>query len=255
MTRTALALSPHLDDAAFSCGGTIVNLTRHGWRVIVATVFTASVPDPRGFALACQRDKGLADDVDYMALRRGEDAAAMRALGAEPVWLPFREAPHRGYDSAPALFAGVRPEDGIVDDLAPAIAGLLAEHRPDLILAPQAVGGHADHVQLVVAMQAANVAGQVLWWRDYPYGVRDENPREPFRNRLSGTTGIEVALSPEEAEAKRLACRAYASQLGFQFGGAEALDRKLAASGGLESFRVDRAYSERCMNWLKGLRA
>ncbi|MGI3898874.1 MAG: PIG-L deacetylase family protein [Janthinobacterium lividum] len=250
---TALVLSPHLDDAAFSCGGTLARLAGAGWWVVVATIFTASVPDPRGFALACQLDKGLGPEVDYMALRRDEDAAAMRALGAEPVWLPFREAPHRGYESAPALFAGVRREDGIVSSLSPALADVLAKYQPDLIFAPQAVGGHADHIQLVMAMQAATVAGPVLWWRDYPYGVRDANPREPFRDRMAGLVGVEAALSPAEADAKRLACRAYASQLGFQFGGAEALDRKLAASGGTESFRVDAAYSERCRNWLKGL--
>ena len=69
--RTALALSPHLDDAAFSAGGTLHALARAGWRVVVATVFTRSVPDPQGFALACQLDKGLDASVDYMALRRG----------------------------------------------------------------------------------------------------------------------------------------------------------------------------------------
>ncbi len=238
---TALALSPHLDDAAFSCGGTLARLARAGWRVVVATVFTASVPDPRGFALACQLDKGLGAEIDYMALRRAEDAAAMRALGAAPVWLPFREAPHRGYDSAPALFAGVRQEDSIVDDLAPALAALFDQHRPALVLAPRAIGGHADHVQLVRAMDRARVVAPVLpvlWWRDFPYAVRDASPREPFRDRMAALEALDVSLSVDEAEAKRRACRAYASQLGFQFGGPEGLDRRLAASGGIETFRV-----------------
>ena len=54
---TALFLSPHLDDVAFSCGGTAAALGRAGWRLVVATVFTASMPAPTGFALACQLDK------------------------------------------------------------------------------------------------------------------------------------------------------------------------------------------------------
>lgn len=238
---TALALSPHLDDAAFSCGGTLARLARAGWRVVVATAFTASVEAPRGFALACQRDKGLGPEIDYMALRRAEDAAAMRALGAEPVWLPFPEAPHRRYGSAPALFAGVREDDRIVDDLAPALAALLEQHRPALVLAPQAIGAHADHVQLVRAMDRAGVEVPVLpvlWWRDFPYAVRDASLREPFRDRMMALAALDVSLSADEAEAKRRACRAYASQLGFQFGGREGLDRRLAASGGIETFRV-----------------
>ncbi len=235
---TALALSPHLDDAAFSCGGTLARLAAAGWRVVVATLFTASVPDPRGFALACQLDKGLGPEVDYMALRRDEDAAAVRALGAEPVWLPFREAPHRGYESAPALFAGARDADSIVDDLAPALAALIPEHRPDLVLAPQCIGGHADHVQAVRAFDRAGWDGPVLWWRDFPYVVRDASPREPLRDRMAALPERDVALTPAEVEAKRRACLAYASQIGFQFGGAEGLERRLAASGGAESFRV-----------------
>ena len=61
---TALALSPHLDDAAFSAGGTLVRLAAGGWQVVMATVFTASVADPQGFALACQLDKGLSAEVE-----------------------------------------------------------------------------------------------------------------------------------------------------------------------------------------------
>lgn len=239
--RTALALSPHLDDAAFSCGGILARLAASGWRVVVATVFTASVPEPRGFALACQLDKGLGAEVDYMALRRDEDAAAMRALGAEALWLPFREAPHRGYDDAPALFAGVRPGDGIVDDLAPAFAALLDAHRPALVLAPQCIGGHADHVQVVRAFDRLGWPGATLWWRDFPYVVRDASPREPLRDRMAKLAEDEVALMPGEADAKRQACLAYASQLGFQFGGAEGLERRLAGSNGVETVRRDGA--------------
>lgn len=113
----ALALSPHLDDAAFSCGGTLHRLAQAGWDVTMATLFTGSVRDPQGFALACQTDKGLGPQVDYMALRRDEDAAAARSLGIVARHLPFREAPHRGYGSAPELFAGTRPDDAIVPDL------------------------------------------------------------------------------------------------------------------------------------------
>lgn len=108
---TALAISPHLDDAAFSAGGTLARLGAQGWQVVMATVFTASVANPQGFALACQFDKGLSAEIDYMALRRAEDVVAAEALGIEPpVHLPFREAPHRGYGSAPELFSELRPD-------------------------------------------------------------------------------------------------------------------------------------------------
>jgi LmbE family N-acetylglucosaminyl deacetylase len=237
MRRVALALSPHLDDAAFSAGGTLSRLAAEGWRVVVATLFTASVPDPTGFALACQLDKGLGPTIDYMALRRGEDSEACRALGAEPRWLPFPEAPHRRYGTAAELFGPTRDDDGVVPALSEAIAALLAEFTPDLLLAPQTVGGHVDHVQAVRALDAARPAAPVLWWRDFPYILREAAPRAPLAERFDALPERAVPLGPEALAAKRAACLAYTSQLGFQFGGPAGLDRKLAEAGDAELFR------------------
>ncbi len=238
MTRTALAISPHLDDAVFSAGGTLARLAARGWQVVMATVFTASVANPRGFALACQLDKGLAPEVDYMALRRGEDRDAARALGIEPIHLPFREAPHRGYGSAPELFAELRPDDRIGANLADAFERLVADTGPDLILAPQAVGGHVDHVQVVRAFRGAQPPLPVLWWRDFPYTVRSAAPKEPLRAIFAPFPEQVVRLDAEAERCKAEACAAYASQIGFQFGGLEGLKARLAAEDGVERFRL-----------------
>lgn len=239
MTRTALAVSPHLDDAAFSAGGTLARLAAQGWQVVMATVFTASVANPRGFALACQTDKGLAPELDYMALRRGEDRAAAEALGIDgPVHLPFREAPHRGYGSAPELFAELRPDDRIGANLADAFERLVADTRPALILAPQGVGGHVDHIQVVRALRAAQPPLPVLWWRDFPYTVRTIEPKEPLRAIFERHPEQVVRLDGEAERRKAQACAAYASQLGFQFGGPDGLRARLAAEDGVERFRL-----------------
>ncbi|KQT76927.1 PIG-L family deacetylase [Methylobacterium sp. Leaf466] len=240
---TALALSPHLDDAAFSCGGTLATLAASGWTVVMATVFTGSVADPKGFALACQTDKGLGPDVDYMALRRAEDEAAATVLGVtRPLHLGFREAPHRGYGSAPQLFAGLRADDAIVDDLRPALGDLIAETAADLILAPQGIGGHVDHLQVILALQA-NVSQRgagtpILWWRDFPYTVRHEAPKEPFAESFSRLESVTIGFAPEAEAAKESACSAYASQLGFQFGGRAGLVKRLAEENAREAFRL-----------------
>ena len=220
MTRV-LALSPHLDDAVFSAGGTLARLASAGARVTVATVFTATVPDPQGFALACQLDKGLGPEVDYMARRREEDRAACATLGAEPRHLPFAEAPHRGYDSSPELFAGVRPDDDAAERIAPALRILLRELSPDLVLAPQAVGAHVDHVAVVEAVRALAPSTPMLWWRDHPYVIRPGTPAEPYRGRFAGAPEAVLRLDGDARVRKTAAALAYASQLGFQFGGPE----------------------------------
>jgi len=232
----ALALSPHLDDAAFSCGGTLARLAREGWEVTVCTAFTRSVPDPAGFALACQLDKGLPAEADYMAIRRAEDAEACARLGARPLWLDLPEAPHRGYASAAELFGPVRDDDTVATTLAAALRPLL-DPMPDLLLAPQAVGWHVDHVQLVRALLAVLPDGApVLWWTDFPYAARPHShPARPFE--------AEMARWPErrlagDAAARLHACAAYATQLGFQFGGPDGLRRALDEAGAEECFRA-----------------
>ena len=208
-----LAVSPHLDDAAFSVGGTLAALADAGHEVVVATCFTRSVPDPTGFALACQTDKGLAPDVDYMALRRAEDTAATAVVGARPVHLPLREAPHRGYDSAPALFAGVRADDVVWQD----VLAALEPYDADLWLGPQGLGSHVDHLQVVRAVAA--LRRPTLWWRDAPYALKAPDAR-PSPDLPAGL--VEVAL-PEDRGRRGNACACYATQLGFQFGGEEGM--------------------------------
>lgn len=213
-----LAVSPHLDDAAFSAGGVLAALAGAGHDVTVATCFTATVPDPSGFALACQTDKGLGPDVDYMALRRGEDTAAMSVLGARLLHLPLPEAPHRGYASAPELFGPVRPGDAVWQDL----AGELATLDADLLLAPQGLGAHVDHRQVVRAV--ALLDRPTAWWRDAPYVLRDPQaqPSEDLPAELK-----ELRLA-QDAVCRADACACYASQLGFQFGGESQMRRALA---------------------------
>ncbi|MBL6078327.1 PIG-L family deacetylase [Belnapia sp. T18] len=231
----ALALSPHLDDAAFSCGGTLANLAQAGWSVTVATAFTRSVPEPGGFALACQLDKGLPPEADYMAIRRAEDAEACARLGARPLWLDFPEAPHRGYADAAALFGSPHEGDAILAPLSHALAALLAE-PPDLLLAPQAVGGHVDHVRLVAAIRAVLPAGlPVLWWTDFPYAARPRHgAARPFAAVMDAWP--ERALHGD-AGSRLAACAAYTTQLGFQFGGPAGLRQALDAAGPVERFR------------------
>lgn len=213
-----IAVSPHLDDAAFSVGGALAVLTDRGHDVMVVTCFTGSVATPTGFALACQTDKGLAPDVDYMALRRAEDNAALAVLGVTPVQLPLFEAPHRGYDNAPALFAGIRERDQVWRDL----VGHLSDLDADLWLAPQGLGSHVDHQQVVRAVAALHQP--TAWWRDTPYVLRQPNAA-PSPDLPAGLLPLVLAA---DRNRRADACACYKTQLGFQFGGAEQLRHALA---------------------------
>ncbi len=209
----------------------------------MATLFTATVPDPAGFALACQLDKGLGPEVDYMALRRAEDRDAAAALGTvEARHLPLREAPHRGYASAPDLFAGRGPTTTCVgargDRRRPA--------RPrdaDLVLAPQAVGGHVDHVQLVTVLRQAPLerccGGATSPTRCAIVGRRSRSaPVSPHcpNWRSDSTTASAPASTPPAPPMRARSDSSSAGRTG--------LAARLATEDGREAFRLSGARPE-----------
>jgi len=234
----ALFLSAHLDDAAFSVGGTLAALRRRGWRVVLATAFTSGAAEPTGFALACQLDKGLPAGADYMELRRLEDADYAESADVTHLeWLGLPEAPHRGYESAAELFAGVHPEDGIAFGLALLLDGLVERFGPELVFAPQGVGGHVDHLQVIRAVRSRpDVAMMTAWYRDLPYAANRPDAA-PDPSLPAGLRDAGVALTPADLNAKLRGSACYATQVGFQFGGVDGLRRTLGADAASEGRR------------------
>ena len=245
---TALFLSPHLDDVAFSCGGTLLRLTDDAphWRVVLCTIFTATVPDPQGFALRCQTDKGIPPETDYMAIRRAEDAAYATTahVTASRHWT-YREAPHRGYDSPAALFAGAHAEDAIWQPLSTDLAALDDELHPDLVFAPQGLGSHVDHLQTIRAALATWPIERLLWYRDTPYAIREPAAQPAALLRLEEDLfPRRVSLSSDVLARKIDGCCLYASQIGFQFGGPDAVREKLTAFHRAEAGSAANTYAE-----------
>ncbi|MDT7952449.1 MAG: PIG-L deacetylase family protein [Acetobacteraceae bacterium] len=258
--RTALFVSPHLDDVVFSCGGTLAAMADAGWRTVMATCFTATVERPTGFALACQLDKGLGAEVDYMALRRAEDQQAADLLGVETVrWLDLQEAPHRGYESAPALFGDLRDDDDVWRPLAARLRILIEATEPERIFAPQGLGGHVDHRQTIRAVQ--EVAGGIptAWYRDTPYAIRN-----PAATAFVAAPGPVIVPIQATIDHKIAAACAYKSQIGFQFGGAAGVETALRAfadrEGGerfigmldVSAFSTQSSHSQATMSRFKG---
>ena len=221
----ALFVSPHLDDAVFSCGGLAALLADAGWHTVLATAFTRSVVPATGFALACQLDKGLPPDADYMARRREEDARAAAILGFGAVrWLDLLEAPHRGYGTAAELFGALHPADDIAHLVTAQLQALDAEFSPSLVLAPQGLGRHVDHLQVIAAVLGAFPNGRTAFYRDTPYAIRD-----PGAQPVAGIPAGPAHILPIGAalDRKIAAAQAYVTQIGFQFGGAAALAEAL----------------------------
>ena len=228
MKRPWLVLSPHLDDAAFSVGPLIAGATRDR-PVTVATAFTESVAEPRGFALACQTDKGLPPEADYMALRRREDIEWATHLGATTMHGPFREAPHRGYDSAEALFSGIHSADCIGEALAGWLSATIAEQEPALVFLPLGVGSHVDHLWLRQAAETALPdALPRVYFADQPYCAKRGYALADLRqSHAEGLAAHRVTPDPATVHTALDANEAYETQIPFQFGTCGQMRRQL----------------------------
>ena len=245
--KTIALISPHLDDAVFSVGGLMAVLADAGHQLHLITCFTRSVPQPTGFALACQLDKGLSAEADYMQLRREEDRRACELLGAQSHWLDLPEAPHRGYESAAALFQDTLKADGIQPELTQRIRQACQTIRPDLILSPVGIGNHVDHQQVKRAVRSVCADfpdAHFLQWYDEPYLARHPEllPKKATTElALNWRVLVRHATLPDDhvlslditsyVDRKIAACAAYTTQIGFQFGGTDQIRPALAKSG------------------------
>ena len=142
-------LSPHLDDAVFSCGGTITKLVYEREDVLVITVYTKELDlktVPKNFHKFAIYDQ-----------RKKEDKEALDKLSAEYKWMDIEERAYR----TPLI---KRPTGVFKIDLTLGLKQFLniAEIQAELdrifeknpktiIYAPLGIGNHFDHVEVFFA--------------------------------------------------------------------------------------------------------
>jgi LmbE family N-acetylglucosaminyl deacetylase len=201
-------LSPHLDDAVLSCGGMMAQQIRNGERLIVITLCAGDPPPGPLSPFAQSLHERWNTPANAVALRRAEDTAALRILGAEVIHWDVPDCIYRIergehlYASEQALFGDLHPaEAALVRILAARIRAL----GPARVYAPYTLGHHVDH-QLV--RRAAELSGAALvFYEDYPYAEREAVlPIAPLTPHL-------MLLDEASLSAKGRAIAAYPSQV------------------------------------------
>jgi LmbE family N-acetylglucosaminyl deacetylase len=216
----ALYLSPHLDDAALSCGGQIAQATRCGARVLVVTVMAGDPPADAANDYITSLHTRWELGRDAASQRRAEDLAACALLGADALQL---DVPDCIYRLDPITGAPLYVSDAdIFGDIHPAEVVLvtrLAQRLRDLpaattIYAPLTVGHHVDH--LLVRAAAEQVWGDALrYYEDYPYA---QQPGKLEAALAGGAWCVTVIpLDVVALEAKCDAISAFRSQLSTFF--------------------------------------
>lgn len=218
-------ISPHYDDIALSCGGTVARLAGSGATPEIAVVF-GDRPDSEAplspFAAAMHAGWGLTAD-QVIDARRREEAAAASRLGATSVTLPFLDAIYRDgrYASDDQLFGPPLPEEGGLAATVTAALGDAAADPAARYYAPLAVGDHVDHRHgFAVGLALASRGHEVWFYEDLPYAIR-AGALDRRLQHLAATTPVKLAATVDVGdtwETKLRAILAYSSQLATVFG-------------------------------------
>jgi LmbE family N-acetylglucosaminyl deacetylase len=194
-----LYLSPHLDDAVYSCGGLIAQQTVQGEHTTVLTICAGYPPAGERSALALELEERWGGSISPVAVRRDEDAEACASLGAGYLHLDFPDAIYRyGPDGAP-LYAS---EDALVGDVHESETALrrriaqeidLACAGVDRVYCPLGIGGHVDH--RLVRVAAETVIRELWYYQDFPYAARDR----PLPDNLGWPVGRQITEPLSEA--------------------------------------------------------
>ncbi|GER85281.1 MAG: PIG-L family deacetylase [Thermogemmatispora sp.] len=225
-------LSPHFDDAVYSCGGTIALQTLQKEYSLVVTVF-AGLPGPdlklSSFARRIQRTMSSHQQAfSLVELRRQEDQRACSSLQADCLWLDYLDAIYRG---SPALYRWKRAIGGrmrqvdawIVEDL---LHLCLALHRrlPSLHwYAPLGVGGHVDHrVVSAAAFRLLVYGANVAFYEDFPYVLHPTALKKRLQE-LGFMMQPQLVEISDTLALRQQAASLYASQVRINFGTAATL--------------------------------
>lgn len=193
-----LAVSPHLDDAVFSCGALLATCRP----AVVATVF-AGEPEQRDVVTSWDSSCGFINAHHAMQARRQEDRMALGILDARPVHLSFLDAQY-GHSPDPR-------------DVRHAVHEVIAREKPETVLIPLGLF-HSDHILVAEAMMSLRRDWPDVRWVAYEDALYRRKPGllhrrlEQLRAEGIGLTFL-AFHSHVQAFGKARAVAAYASQL------------------------------------------
>jgi LmbE family N-acetylglucosaminyl deacetylase len=229
---SVIYISPHLDDAILSCGGTIHQLTNSGKPVLIVTVMAGNPPagDLSTFAQSLHKRWRIA--AEEVAIRRKEDIDACLELGAD--WLHWEipdciyrrstENDEQIYASEESLFGEIDPTETTLLD---SLSGLMESMpRSDSLFVPLAVGHHVDHQLTRRAAEDRLDGTEIAYYEEYPYSGSEHRLTAAIDAADQWSSEI-IRLKSEDIEARIRAIACYQSQISTFFADANDLSRKV----------------------------
>lgn len=229
-------LSPHLDDAALSCGGSIARFVAAGDPVLVVNICSGSPPADSplsAFAQQLHARWGLPPDAAVQR-RLHEDIEALETLGADSYQLDLLDAIYRSpadYQNDATLFGPVAPGDPLVAALLARLEPLAARFPAAIIYAPLGVGNHVDHqATYQAAMALAQRGYTVACYEDLPYATVPGALEQRLEQIGGAAMFLPTVTAIDAAITRKIsAIEAYASQIGTLFGDGTQMERAIRA--------------------------
>jgi LmbE family N-acetylglucosaminyl deacetylase len=227
-------LSPHLDDAALSCGGQIFAYTAAGRTVLIVTLMAGDplTPPLTDFVRSLHARWELLTDAT--AGRRAEDIRACQILGADHLhWeIPdcvYRIHPKTGapmYADSESIFGEVhQAEAALPERLAQHIATLPAHEQ---CLVPMSVGHHVDHQITRKAAELGLESDRIAYYEEYPYVGEDLALDAVIGGNGEQWSAEVIPVGPADLQAKIGSIAAYASQLSTFFADRDDLQKQVS---------------------------
>jgi LmbE family N-acetylglucosaminyl deacetylase len=208
-------LSPHLDDAVYSCGSMIYQQVQDGQPVEIWTIF-AGDPTQKpfsSFANDIHARWGTGDN--SIAARRQEDQNACAFLGAQPRYFDFLDVIYRTdpvtgqaeiVENAD-LFRNYHSADLILQHaISQQLVALLNKLNDYKICIPLALGHHIDHTLVRKAAEALILPVPLRYYADFPYVLEADVETE-------GRIEESYAIHPQSLKAWGEAIALYPSQI------------------------------------------
>jgi LmbE family N-acetylglucosaminyl deacetylase len=216
-------MSPHFDDAAFSCGGLIWQQSQAGARVEVWTICAGPPPPGRLSPFAESLHQRWESRVDAVKLRQQEDITSNHILNAGYRHFPVPDCIYRKssageyiYSAEESLFQGVDPrEEGLIKELAMSFSELIDKETGEFhIVSPLGLGNHVDHLLVRNAVEVLAEASnnlQLYYYADFPYSLLEKQFRE--RQDVQEMQENCFSVSEEALDVWFRASAAHASQI------------------------------------------
>lgn len=232
MKFDAVFLSPHLDDAIWSCGGLIAKLTSENKQVLIVTFFTQARDKPISrdgirFVNLC----GFSVPSTLFSARQQEDITSCKLLKSHFQHLGycdalFRHQPSRfstiipqhslSYPSLPRVFSGklsVFDNKVLLNQLVSSIHTVLEVNGKNStsLYSPLGIGNHVDHLLLYKAATA--IHRRITYWADAPYSASRVHVQQRLKYLNYTFKVCTNRLSDHHKYMKFVACQMYESQI------------------------------------------